>query len=769
MTDVTDQKNMEKALSESEKRYRTLVSASSEVLYRMSPDWSEMRQLNGGGLLANTERPNRNWLQEYIYSDDRPKVLATVKEAIRTKGVFEFEHRVEKADGTLGWTRSRAVPLFDTNGEIVEWFGEARDITQRKRADQAVEEERARLQAVLDIAPAGIFIGDKKGKDIVVNKAFYQIWGIEAPSIEGVEDYQEYTAWFADNGRLIEVDDWPASKALKGEESSIIADIERFDGKKGTIILSAAPLKDVHGNVTGIVPVQQDITELRKAEEGLRLANDELEQRVKERTKELTESEARYRSLFENSIDGVLLTKPDGMVLSANSAACRMFRMTAEELKKEGRAGIVVSDDRLEHSLQERLRTGRNQSELTLKRGDGTTFEGEVSSNIFTDADGSTKTSMFIRDITERRRVEEALGESEERYRTLFESIDEGFCIIEKMHTTRGELVDFRYLTANPAFARYTGLDDVVGRTMREVVPGELQEWYDTYDAVLRNGEPIRFERSLLTNGRVLELYASRVEDGTGRRVAVVFNDITKRKRVEEEIRRSNAELQQFAYIASHDLQEPLRMVIGYLTILERRYSDKLDTDAQGYIQFAVDGGKRMRELIDDLLRYSRVETQGKNFDMVDMDGVVLRVIDVLEIPIGESKAEVVIDPLPPIFADEHQMVQVMQNLIGNAIKFRGPESLRIRISATPGSGEWIFSVKDNGIGLKMENAERIFQMFQRLNNRGKIEGTGIGLAIAKKTVERHGGRIWVESEEGKGATFFFTIPKAMKDVRKSE
>ena len=226
------------------------------------------------------------------------------------------------------------------------------------------------------------------------------------------------------------------------------------------------------------------------------------------------------------------------------------------------------------------------------------------------------------------------------------------------------------------------------------------------------------------------------------------------------ELKRSNEQLQQFAYVASHDLQEPLRMVINYLSLLERRYSDGLDADAKEFIDFAVSGGKRMKELIDDLLRYSRVDAQGYAFEMVDMDEVVISAIEVLEMTIEENHAKIELDVLPSIFADKMQMIQVMQNLICNAIKFHGPEPPRIQISATSGVGEWTFSVKDNGIDLKMENAERIFQMFQRLPTRSEVAGTGIGLPIAKKIVERHSGRIWVESEEGVGATFFFTIPK---------
>jgi light-regulated signal transduction histidine kinase (bacteriophytochrome) len=242
-------------------------------------------------------------------------------------------------------------------------------------------------------------------------------------------------------------------------------------------------------------------------------------------------------------------------------------------------------------------------------------------------------------------------------------------------------------------------------------------------------------------------------------RIIAASIDITERKRMEFDLRRSNAELQQFANVASHDLQEPLRMVIGYLSLLQKRYDDKLDDEAKGYIDVAVNGGKRMKMLIDDLLAYSRVDVQDKDFTPVDMNQVVKRVLEVLREAVEENKAEIELDPLPTVIAEESQMAQVIQNLVSNAIKFRGKESPRIRITATAGSGEWIFSVSDNGIGLSMEYADRIFQMFQRLHTRDEYPGTGVGLAIVKKIVERHGGRICVESEVGKGATFIFTIP----------
>ena len=225
------------------------------------------------------------------------------------------------------------------------------------------------------------------------------------------------------------------------------------------------------------------------------------------------------------------------------------------------------------------------------------------------------------------------------------------------------------------------------------------------------------------------------------------------------ELKRSNEDLEQFAYVASHDLQEPLRMVASFTQLLARRYEDKLDKDAKEFIHFAVDGATRMQTLINDLLAYSRVGTRGKPFEPIDLNHLLSRVLVNLKVAIDESHAVVTHDPLPIVTGDATQLTQLLQNLIGNAIKFRADKSPQIHFGVSRRGGDWHFSIRDNGIGIEQKYFDRIFVIFQRLHSRQDYPGTGIGLALCKKIVERHGGRIWVESTEGKGTTFYFQLP----------
>ncbi|MYB77580.1 MAG: GHKL domain-containing protein [Chloroflexi bacterium] len=232
-----------------------------------------------------------------------------------------------------------------------------------------------------------------------------------------------------------------------------------------------------------------------------------------------------------------------------------------------------------------------------------------------------------------------------------------------------------------------------------------------------------------------------------------------------EELRRSNQELEQFAYVASHDLQEPLRKIASFCNLLESRYADKLDERGSVYLHYIVDGAMRMQALVNDLLLYSRVATRGQEFAPTNANDVLQEAFANLEVGIEESNAHITYDPLPTVNGDAAQLVRLLQNLVGNAIKYRGDAPPRIHVGVEEQDDQWVFSVRDNGIGIDPQYAERIFVIFQRLHTREEYGGTGIGLSVCRKIVERHGGRIWVESQEGSGATFRFTFPQYRSEI----
>lgn len=306
---------------------------------------------------------------------------------------------------------------------------------------------------------------------------------------------------------------------------------------------------------------------------------------------------------------------------------------------------------------------------------------------------------------------------------------------------------------------------EALGRNISFLIPEGSFNEVPEISRRIAQGEHIGYYETvrLRKDGKIIpvSLTFSPIRDAGGRVIGIssIAHDISERKRLISELERSNKELEQFAYVASHDLQEPLRMVSSYVKLLERRYKEKLDAQADTYIGFAADGAIRMQKLIEGLLAYSRISRRGTEFGQVDINEVFARAVSNLSSAVRESEAVVTKDELPVVSGDETQLLQLLQNLIGNAIKFRRPEiPPEVHIAAKRTGAEWIFSVSDNGIGIEPQYFERIFLMFQRLHTRAQYEGTGIGLALCKRIVERHNGRIWVKSVPGKGTIFLFTI-----------
>ncbi len=363
--------------------------------------------------------------------------------------------------------------------------------------------------------------------------------------------------------------------------------------------------------------------------------------------------------------------------------------------------------------------------------------------------------------------AEEKLRRSaEEKYRNIVDNASDAIITID---------LEYRITSWNKAAGRIFGwyAQEVMGKKLPElIVPQALSAEREhimhevTSRRTLAGIEITCMRKDGTVIDASLTLSPLRDTDKNISGSSIIFRDVTERKRADEKLRqtllrleRSNRELEQLAHAAAHELQEPLRMVASYTQLLERRYKNKLDKDADEFIAYAVDGAVRMQKLINDLLAYQQIGMHDKPFELVDCEAVFNKAVANLKAAIEESKALVTHGALPAVMADAQYMVQLFQHLIENAIKFRSKENPRIYIWATQKENEWVFSISDNGIGIAPEYFERIFMIFQRLHDKREYPGTGIGLAICKKIVERHGGRIWVESKAGEGSTFYFTIP----------
>jgi PAS domain S-box-containing protein len=431
----------------------------------------------------------------------------------------------------------------------------------------------------------------------------------------------------------------------------------------------------------------------------------------------------------------------------------------------EGFAERLIADGTrtAAEALAQQIGTG---IELTGRRKDGSEFPIEIMLSPLESNEGVLVTAA-IRDITVRKDAERHLAQMEGRYRGLLEAAPDGMVVVNQA----GEI-----FLLNTQAEKHFGYsrDELIGQKVTNIIPEGFAERLiadGTRTAAEALAQQIGTGIELIGRRKdgsefPIEIMLSPLESAEGILVTAAIRDITVRKVAEanlvekiEELNRSNEELEQFAYVASHDLQEPLRMVASYTQLLAKRYKGKLDSDADEFIAFAVDGANRMQRLIQDLLTYSRVGKRGLELVNISSERALQQALVNLMGAIERSGALVTHGQLPEVMADEVQLVQLFQNLIGNAIKYRSPGVPHIHISAVKnGAPKWKFSVQDDGLGIDSQFFERIFGMFQRLHKRDEFEGTGMGLAICKKIVERHGGTISVESKPGLGSTFHFDL-----------
>ncbi|MGE5432980.1 MAG: sensor histidine kinase [Syntrophomonadaceae bacterium] len=349
-----------------------------------------------------------------------------------------------------------------------------------------------------------------------------------------------------------------------------------------------------------------------------------------------------------------------------------------------------------------------------------------------------------------------------EKYLELYDFAPSGYLTLDR----EGIISELNFSSA-----KILGMERsrLIGRNFKFFISAESKPVFDEFfNKVFESNAKAVCELMLQTDGDTsIFVYIEGKDSENGQKCSLTMIDITDRRIVEESLKqtlaaleRSNSDLQQFAYAASHDLQEPLRMITNYIKLLEKKLAGTLDDQTSKYLEFIIDGAKRMQGLIHGLLLFSRISTQPKEFKSIDLNNIIADVLKDLELIINESGAEINVSKLPGINAEPTQMHQLFQNLIANAIKFRGETNPVISINAERKGSSLIFCVRDNGIGINPEYFERIFMIFQRLHEREKYSGNGIGLSLCKKIVENHGGRMWVESEEGKGAAFYFTFPE---------
>ena len=620
-------------------------------------------------------------------------------------------------------------------------------------------EAGAKYRGLLEAAPDAMVVVNQGGEIVLLNLQAEKQFGYHRDELVGQPVKNIIPEGFAE--RLIADDLRSAADALAQRIGTGIELIgRRKDGTEFPIEIMLSPLESAEGIL--VTAAIRDIS-VRKAAER-HLAQRESSRRLVEEA--LRESEENYRMLLDGVQDhAIFLMDPQGCVVSWNAGAERIKGYTAEEIIGQNFSCFFPAEDvergRPDEILRLTAANGRHEEQCMRVRKNGSRFLASVAFTALRDPAGNLRGfSEFSHDLSESK-------EAGAKYRGLLEAAPDAIVVV----SNAGDIVLLN-LQAEKQFGYHR--DELVGQPVKNIIPegfaerliaDDLRSAADALAQQIGTGIELIGRRKDDTEFPI-EIMLSPLESAEGILVTAAIRDISVRKAAEEnlrqkveELKRSNEELGQFAYIASHDLQEPLRMVASYTQLLSKRYTGQLDADADEFIAFAVDGASRMQRLIEDLLAFSRVATTGNPLVATSSEYALEQALQNLHWAVKDSGALVTHDPLPTVEADEMQLVQLFQNLVGNAIKYQGPGIPQVHISATRyGMARWTFAVKDNGLGIDPQYFERIFGMFQRLHKRDEFSGTGVGLAICKKIMERHGGTISVESRPGHGSTFSFAL-----------
>jgi PAS domain S-box-containing protein len=701
--------------------------------------------------------------QEITHPDDLAHDVAYLEKLLRGESSFyQIEKRYLHNDGRVVWAILSVSLIRDAEGKACYFISQVQDITERELAQEALHKscnELARAKSLLEstLNSTGDYIAavDVDLALLAFNEAFAEEFEVifgKTPQLG--KSLPGHLAGFPEDQdnvtRLLK----QALETGPFVSENTLGDPART---KRTYEFVLGSILDEAGAAVGVSFIGRDVSERRRHEQ-------DLERR-----------EEHFRTLLELAPDGMLVVDAAGIICLVNTRTEALFGYTREELIGNNVSMLLpVSSQRgypalLAWALQQEgvHHLGEVERVRGLRRA-GDEFPVEVSiSPIIIEED--RRLIAAIRDISERSRMLTALTKSEEHLQIALESARVG---IWSWDPSAGALTWDSHM--GPLFGLPPGSqptnyeesmalvhpEDRAAYVQEAIASLASKEFFDERFRVIHPDGTIRW---LASHARVW-----RDDEGNPKRLAGACWDVSEEQRhalalqrAAEELARSNKDLQQFAYAASHDLQEPLRAVAGCAQILQLRYNDLLDDEGRAVIRHTVDGARRMQTLIEDLLAYSRVGTRDMQLHPVCAEEPAREAMLNLEVAITESAAQIWVEPLPTVIADSGQLRQLFQNLLANAIKFRGTDPPRIVLSATREEDAWLFHVADNGIGIDPSHSARVFQVFQRLHTRGTYPGTGIGLAICKRIVERHGGQIGFQSELGAGATFHFSIPDA--------
>jgi len=745
--DITERKQAEEALHERERKLSTILNLLPVGISILDQD---RKVVYSNQALENILGTTKEGLvrgdyrhRKYLRADGS---LKPVEEFASTRVVTEKTEQhnivtgVVKEDGSIVWTSVNAAPVDFPGWKVVLV---TTDITERKQAEEALRASEERYRSLFEnmlngFAYCQMFFDQGQPQDFVylaVNRAFETLTGLK--DVVGKKVSQVIPGIREANPELFRI---YGRVALTGMPEAFETYLESLQMWFLVSVYSPQP--------EYFVAVFDVITERKQAEQALRLS-------------ELGLKEAQATAHIGNwawNVDKGEVTWSDEMYrifgIDKNSYTERLGDAIAKVIHPDDLHLVLPSNAKsfAEKKPVEYRIILPDKSIRTIWAKSG---EAMVDSN-----GKPTFLTGIAQDITERKRTEAALRESEAKFRSLFHNVSMSGVIYRLIRDERNEIVDWELHDINELGAADINQNpsDLIGKRASDLFGAEVMKPYlELCRTVVASNQPQNIETHFVHNNKdyLTALFAIGTEF-----YANISIDITQRKRMEEELRRSNAELEQFAYVASHDLQEPLRAVAGMMQLLGQRYKGKLDDRADEYINHAVEASARMQNLINDLLDYSRVGRLGKPLSPTAAEKSLNIALANLQAAIQENRAQITHDPLPTVAVDPGQLAQVLQNLIGNALKFRGENSPHIHISAAKVEHAWRFAVSDNGLGIDPQYFERIFLVFQRLHTRREYPGTGIGLSLCKKIIERHGGQIWVESQPGQGSTFYFTIPE---------